>query len=62
MLGLELLLKHFCDNCDLPLFLVVSVVLFMVILENMHILYILSITVLCVAINGQKYPRCVETH
>ena len=62
MFVLQLLFKHFPDNCHLLRFLVVIVELFRVILGNMQIFYILSITVVCVAINGQKCPRCVETH
>ena len=57
MLVLQLLLKHLHDNNNLPRFLVVSVKPFMAILGNMHVLYILSITVVCVAINDQKCPK-----
>ena len=62
MLVLQLLLKHFRCNCHLLGFLVVSEEPSRVILQNMHIPNILSITVVCVATNGRKYSRYLEAH
>ena len=62
MLVLQLLWRHFRCNCHLQHFLVIFVEPFIEILENMHVCYILSITVVCVATNGRKYSRYLEAH
>ena len=59
---LQPLWRHYRNNCQLLRSLVVSVGPFMVIWVGMHVPYILYIAVVCVAINGQKSPRCVGTH
>ena len=62
MIVLHLRWRHLHANCHLKRLHVASVEPYMVTWVSMHILYILYITVACVATNGQKYPRYVEIH